>query len=155
MADPTEQIDPQYFAKRNKRLIVMAAFYIGAMIFLFGVKSAWDVRDLHQAVVEKKDRVFVNSDPAQAKIPSAYNLTVKFKTKFGKEKICTATVDRFFFGRVNEGTEVAVLYNANRPEHHELYGIKLKEKTFPYQYFLIAAGAIVMAIGWSLSRKEG
>ena len=155
MADEAVKPDPLFFERRNKRFIVMGVFYIGVMLFLAGVKSAWDVRDLHEAVVESKERVYANADPAQSKIPSAYNLTVAFKTKLGKEKKCTATVDRFFFGRIIEGTEVSILYNANRPEHHELYGIKLKEKTFPYQYFLIFAGAVIMFIGWNLSRKEG
>ncbi len=130
---------------------LMAA--VGVVLILIGFKLMWNQSYARDGVVEKKiARYDVNIYKGQA--PSAYDFIIRFKDKAGREKKCTATVDKFNWRMIREGEEVTILYNPNKPEHKQIYGIKFKERSFPYFYLLIAAGVILSLIGWNFLKGE-
>ena len=139
--------------KQYRSIASVLIVAVGIVLIMVGFKLMWDQSYARDGVVEKKiARYDRNINQGQA--PSAYDFIIRFKDKAGREKKCTATVDKFNWRMIHEGEEVTILYNPNRPERKQLYGIKFKEKTFPYFYLVIVAGAILSAIGWNFLKGE-
>ena len=99
-------------------LLILAA---GVVLTAAGLKIAWDLRDLKEAVVEKKVKA---SGPGSSLYrPSSYDLKVKIK---GSDKAaCTVTVDKFFWRKINEGADILVLYNSHNTPPKKNFIIQL------------------------------